>query len=234
MLDDLGRRLPRPEAARWLELTLEAIGENYAEYRDYKATTVQSDRGELLYIFLDFLRLKAAYDRTAWNLWPMGLAHDVLIRSGRSEAAAMWRRAFARRTRPAANEYLDRYRQTCSRHGVRLRSIAERLGQRFVQGLAIDRLRALVRPALAELHAGQTPAAFEQLRRQLAEFTAEPSGTGLDVPAWLAALEDEVDRAIHGLPDDESDLPGPGPPQARLPAEEILRQIEAWQDRGIV
>jgi len=41
-----------------LSLILEAILENYGEYRDYNSTTTQSDRGDMLYTLLDFLRLR--------------------------------------------------------------------------------------------------------------------------------------------------------------------------------
>src|SRR6185436_5250031 len=71
LLDDLGGTLDRQEAAELVGLIIEAIVENYGEYKDYNSTTTQSDRGEMLYTFLDFLRLKASYDRIAWNLGPV-------------------------------------------------------------------------------------------------------------------------------------------------------------------
>ena len=71
---------------------LEAIVENYHEYRDYNSTTTQSDQGEMLYMLLDFLRLQSAYDRVAWNLKPVVISHEILVRCGRNEAAQLWRR----------------------------------------------------------------------------------------------------------------------------------------------
>ncbi len=87
LLDDLGDRLPREEAVRWLTVALEAVVENYSEYVDYNSTTTQSDRGDMLYTLLDYLRLRASYDRVAWNLLPVVLAHEVLVRGGHDEAA---------------------------------------------------------------------------------------------------------------------------------------------------
>ncbi|MCA9267777.1 MAG: hypothetical protein KDA41_04875, partial [Planctomycetales bacterium] len=55
LLDDLEQGLSPRRVVKLLSLILEAISENYAEYRDYNATTTQSDRGELLYMLLDFL-----------------------------------------------------------------------------------------------------------------------------------------------------------------------------------
>ena len=41
-------------------------------------------------------------------------------------------------------------------------------------------------------------AGFDVLQSEIAELTAEPTGAGLDVPEWLAAVEDEVDIVNHG------------------------------------
>jgi hypothetical protein len=232
LLEDLGGRVTRQTAVRLLEWTLEAVVENYAEYHDYKTNTTQSDRGELLYVLLDFLRLKAGYERVAWNLWPVVVAHEVLLQSGRSEAAAQWRSAIAQRTKTLADEQLQQYEQLCARHGVRLRSIGERLGERFVQPFAVARLRAWVQPAMTELRAGRTSPSFEALRREIAPFAAEPSGAGVDVPLWLDALAEEVQRVRSGV--GESDEPAtslPRVPQVRLSLDEIRRQLESWQDR---
>ena len=82
LLDDLDGPLDRAEAVRWLGLAIEAVVENYPEYVDYNSITTQSDRGDMLYTLLDFLRLRANYDRVAWNLRPILLTHEVLVRSG--------------------------------------------------------------------------------------------------------------------------------------------------------
>ncbi|MGA2799367.1 MAG: hypothetical protein ABSE63_17430, partial [Thermoguttaceae bacterium] len=68
LLDDLDGPLDRAEAVRWFGLAVEAVVENYPEYVDYNSITTQSDRGDMLYTLLDFLRLRAGYDRVAWNL----------------------------------------------------------------------------------------------------------------------------------------------------------------------
>jgi hypothetical protein len=181
-----------------LATAIEAVDENYAAYRDYNTTTTQSDHGELFYMFVDFLRLRAAYDRVAWNLKPVVWAHEILVRHGRRQAAEMWREAFAERTSEVADEHLARLAQMIETYGMQLPSVAERLHERFVRPLVIDRLRALVGPAM-EGGAPQRDAAFEALLHEIAELTGPPLGAGLDVPDWLAALEDEVTdaRARH-------------------------------------
>jgi hypothetical protein len=232
LLEDLGTRLPREEAVRWLELCLEALLENYSEYLDYNSTTTQSDRGELLYILLDFLRLKAGYDRVAWHLQPLILAHEVLVRCGRTEAAEQWRQAVAKESRAVADYHLQRLQQLNARYGIRLRSVADRLGERFVQPLAVERLCALVRPAVEELRRGGPTRSFAELEREVARFTENPEGVGFDLPAWLEALEDEVYRVRSEAPaDEELALASPPIPQVGITLDEIRRQIEKWDKK---
>jgi len=230
LLDDLDTRIGRQEAVRNLELTIEAIVENYSVYVDYNSTTTQSDHGELLYTLLDFLRLLASYDRVAWNLRPIVLAHDVLIREGLDGAAALWREAVTNRSEAVAEQNIARYEQLVSRYGMRLPSVADRLGERFVRPLEIDRLRALVRPAMEELNESEKSAAFELLDREVARFTAAPEGVGFEVPPWIDALEEEVERARQGETDDVPVLDAaPQVEQVLLTREDIMAQVDAWQ-----
>ena len=150
LVADLGRPIAAPQAKKHLSLVIEAIVENYGEYRDYNATTTQSDRGELLYTLLDFLRLKAIYERIHWNLRPVMMVHEVLVRRGRDGAARLWARAMAKETQATADQQLHRLAELQKKYGMRLSTVADRLAEQFLQPLAIDRLRALVRPAIEE------------------------------------------------------------------------------------
>lgn len=220
--------LKRSDAVRHLSLALEAVVENYAEYVDYNTITTQSDRGEMLYTLLDFLRLRASYDRVAWNLQPVVLAHEVLVRCGRDEAAETWREAVADRTAEIAEEHLKRFERLSRKYGMRLPSIADRLGERFVRPLAVDRLRALVRPAIDGLRGGREPAALRRLEEAIAQFTEEITGTGFEVPAWLDALEEEVDEVLSQAPEADAEWLDPELrlPQLRLSAEEARQEVE--------
>ena len=95
LVEDLGSKLRRPEVVGWISCVLQAIVENYEEYKDYNTTTPQSDYGENLHQLLDYLRLKAAYDRQAWRLKPLLLANEVLARRGQTALALAWQTAFA-------------------------------------------------------------------------------------------------------------------------------------------
>jgi hypothetical protein len=191
LITELGQAIPREEAAKWLSLAIEAVVENYREYRDYNTTTTHSDHGELLFTLVDFLRLRAAYDRVAWNLRPVVVAHEILVRQNRPGAAELWQQALADRTAETADANLQRFEELCEQYGVRLPSVAERLGERFTRPLAIDRVRALVGPAVAaEETDDRGPIAA--LQDEIASLAQEPAGAGLDLPDWLAALEEEV------------------------------------------
>lgn len=226
LVADLDGRLPREEAAHWLAVAIEAVVENYAEFVDYNSTTTQSDRGEMLYTLLDFLRLQASYHRVAWNLRPIVLAHEVLVRGEREEAAEIWRQAVVQRTAQYADEHLERFQKLVKLYGMRLPSVAERLDERFVRPLTVDRLRALVGPAIEELRQGQPPRSFNLLHAEIETLAAEPAGVGFDVPNWLQALEEEVDQ-LHSGPGGLEGVVEPQIPVAevRLGLDDVKRQI---------
>jgi hypothetical protein len=229
LLEDLDSRIPRKRAVEYLALILEAILEHYPEYVDYNSTTTQSDRGEMLYSLLDFLRLAVSYDRVAWNLRPIVLAHDVLVRAGHDTAAQSWREAVGERTKGMADDHGKRFARLSRKYGMRLPSIAERLGERFVRPLEIDRLRALVRAAMEELQHGLSGSAFRRLEAEIKPFLNEVFGAGFDLPLWLDGLEREVERVESG----EADL-GPSDPLVALPQTRLSLPEARKQMRAIV
>jgi hypothetical protein len=60
--------------------------------------------------------------------------------------------------------------------------------------MTIDRMRALVGPAMRDAETNRASHAFELLEQEAELLTRHPTGVGLDVPAWLDALEEEVDE----------------------------------------
>jgi hypothetical protein len=221
----LDGQIPRPQAVRSLETILQAVVENYDEYRDYNTTTTQSDYGENLAALLDFLRLKTAYERVNWQMRPLVLVHEVLCRRGRTADAAAWQELIVRSTHQHADRHLHELAQLEARHGLRLRTIRDRLGERFVAPLVTDRLSALLGPAweAARRGAGGDDPAFARLRAGIDAFAATPSGVGLDVPPWLRRLESELYRLRHEPGHD-------APPPARLTAEGLRAQLERGWD----
>ncbi len=235
LLEDLGGKLPRAEAVKHLSIAIEAIVENYAEYRDYNSTTTQSDRGDVLYTLLDFLRLRVQYDRVAWHLKPLLAAHAMLVRRGRSAAAEMWRRALAERTGELADTLQNRYDELRKQYAMRLPTIGDRLAERFIRPLAIDRVRALIKPAMDRVRhrpvAAEAPDnAFEQLEQEIEELTQEPTGIGFEVPGWLQSLEQEVEQQCRALSHfDRPEESHWSLDQTKLTLEEVQRQLSGWE-----
>ena len=64
---------------------------------------------------------------------------------------------------------------------MRLPMIAERLSERFVRPLAVDRVRALVRPAMEEARTGGDAAIFSLLQQEIESLAEQPSGVGSDL-----------------------------------------------------
>jgi hypothetical protein len=163
-------------------------------------------------------------------LRPVVLAHEILARAGRSEAAEMWCRAMAERTADVAGALTKRLQELHQKYGMRLPTVDDRLAERFIRPLAIDRVRALVTPAVEDARLARPSEAFERLQRETDELTQEPTGVGLDVPGWLHALENEVRKARHNRAGRES---SPGSQwlvdQRPLSMHEIVEQLADWE-----
>jgi hypothetical protein len=229
LVEELGQQIPRDKAVRYLEHIIQAIVENYEEYKDYNNTTTHSDYGDNLYVLLDFLHLKASYDRYAWICRPWVMAHEVLVRKGRLDAAERWQESVERETREVARRHLDELARKEQIHSTRLRTVADRLEERFVQPLAVDRLCALVEPVMEEARKGGPGPAFQQLLKGLEPYASQPIGVGLDLPHWLRRLEWEAHRvrathtAIAGLSQNLFRLP-----RATLTLESLRQQVQQW------
>jgi hypothetical protein len=233
LLGDIAAGESASALAEQLTLVLEAIVENYGEYRDYNSTTTQSDKGGLLYMLLDFLRLRTRYDRVCWNLKPVVLAHEILVRRGQEQAARIWRRALTERINDEADQYLNKLADLQKKYAMRMPTVADRLAERFVRPLAIDRIRALVAPAIEEARQGAAECPhFEMLQHDTQYLTREPTGVGLDVPAWLVALEEEVEQTLrpeHQRRQDD-DL-AQVIPMVLLSQQQARKQLDQWAGR---
>ena len=190
--------IERSQVERMLNVVLEAIIDHYSEYRDYNSTTTQSDRGEMLYMLLDFLRLRVRYDRVSWNLKPIYWTHEVLVRAGCHQTAQQWRRALAERIGRESEMYLQHLQDLQQKYAMRMPTVADRLHERFTRPMTVDRMRALVGPAVRQFRAtGAASQIFNLLIDECKLMMEQPTGVGLDIPQWLSALEDEVDNVLE-------------------------------------
>jgi hypothetical protein len=236
----------RAGIAKHLETVLQSLVEHYDEYRDYNTTTTQSDYGDNLYILLDFLRLKVSYDRVAWRLKPFVIVHEVLCRRGLDDLATRWREYILGKTHGIADELLAKLEARENEHGLRVRTVRNRLEERFVQPLQIDQAAARVARAAASARdaalasAAEPPESspeFAGLLNVIRPLAESPSGVGLDVPVWLRRLEDELRKFRTGPRPGDADEPDPSddpllPPFTRIDFSELKRQLADW-DRAI-
>ncbi|TWU33344.1 hypothetical protein [Novipirellula artificiosorum] len=224
---DIGKLQIR-EAQRWITLVYEALMDHHAEYQDYNSTTTQSDRGDLVYMFLDFLRLRVRYERIAWNLRPVMWAHEVLVRSGFEAAAMMWRRSLSERIGEEAEVYVEKLRKMQKDYAMRMPTVADRILERFVQPMTIDRMRALVGPAMRDAELNHESPSFDLLEQEADLLTRHPTGVGLDVPAWLDALGEEVEQLAKRRVSSEID------PQALITIPIVALSVDDLNDQLVV
>jgi len=232
ILDALENGADRKEFVDRLTFVLEAIVENYSEYRDYNSTTTQSDRGDLLYTLLDFLRLRVSYDRVVWNLRPVVLAHQVLANRGCEETAARWRQSLNERIQAEAKRHMQRLQELQKKYAMQLPSISKRIGEKFMRPLMIDYLCALIEPAMFHEDEGARESAIERIRQQAETFMQEPSGAGLDVPTWLLMMED----TIRGVTDKHEAslqrlLETYMLPPVEMTSEEVQSSLRSWETK---
>src|SRR5262249_32305223 len=114
-------------------------------------------------------------------------------------------------------------------HGLRLASISERVREEFQTPMEIDRLCALVEPAMENENRSESARHFDELRRQIDFLTANPSGSGIDLPVWLSRLEQEAQR-VKAIEGEDTRINGGfmETPQIRLSLEGVRKEIEKW------
>lgn len=199
-------KYPRYRAEQMLDVVVETLLERYGQFIDYNTTTTQSDCGENLYILFDFLRLLGEYDRLAWDIRPFINAHNVMVREKNYDVADSWFESIEDRSAYQAKQFIRRYRKLCLKHGIIVKTVADRLEERFVKPMAINKLCALLEPAIQESRAGAETPSFTKFLELVKEFTAEASGTGYEPPAWLEEIEDEINSYRNRSEDDDEML----------------------------
>jgi hypothetical protein len=215
-----------------LELIYESLMDGLERFLEYKTTTTQSDYGEMFYCLLDFLRVEAAYERDAWNMEPVGIAHELLAGPEKTEAAVIWEKRFAEKTGNKAERHLLQLHALEKQHGMRLPSVSDRLQERFVKPLAVNRMLALVAPAMHDARAGRlSSSSFVMLREEIDAYMQSSVGSGLDIPDWLRSLEQTVGKEDRhaGTATYQSEAEF-RLPRVLLNRKEIREQLKSWDD----
>jgi hypothetical protein len=187
-------------------------------------------------MLLDFLRLRAGYDRQAWQFRPLMQVHETLARKKKNEAAGKWQEAFTQLVGDLAARNREDLARLEKLHGIRLRTITDRVQEGFVKPLDLDRLCALVAPAMEEASMSPSPAAaaaspsFHRFQQEVQQLAARPIGVGLDVPLWLRRIEVE----IQTVKNKESPLVAQVEQHLRVPQklltfQEFQQQVQEWE-----
>lgn len=197
LIDDIESGATDKETAvETLTLIYDIIVDKFDRFLEYNTTTTQSDYGEMLYMFLDMLRLEAKYDRDAWHLMPGVLCHEVFIREARPSVVAAWERMFEAQSRPLAERHLAELRHLERKYGMRLPSIDDHIEERFVKTLAVNRILSLAPKVLADAKAGKSdPENIKSLQQEVTAYLNDTAGSSVDLPPWLRQLEHAVQQA---------------------------------------
>ena len=213
-------------AVEFIELIYSSVVDKFDRFLEYNTTTTQSDYGDKFYVLLDFMKLEAAYDRQAWERIPESIAHRSLALSSRTEALKILEDLLEADSRNHADKHVAALRLLESKHGVHLPTISDRLNERFVKPLAVNRMLALVEPAMQPGPAGL--AKFERLRAEVQSYMQDQTGSAIDVPQWLQDIEREVARQ-----ESPTDYLKPPELEVRLPVSivseaEVREQLAIW------
>jgi len=176
----------------FIEVVYSAIVDKFDRFLEYNTTTTQSDYGDKFHVLLDFLRVEAAYDRQAWERIPEGIAHRSLAASSREGALKFWEELLENESRDDADSHVSQLRELEHRYGVHLPTVADRLNERFLKPLAVNRMLTLVEPAMK----GDADATrkFQRLQEEIAAYMRDQTGSAIDIPQWLQDIEREVSR----------------------------------------
>lgn len=224
--------LDRDDAEWALDLIYSMIVDRFDRFLEYNTTTTQSDYGELLYCLLDFLRLEARYDRDAWNLTPLIQVHEVLVRHNLLDAADVWESTFEMQTDDLAAKHLKNLKRLQAKYGIQMPTITDHLREKFVKPLAVNRMVALVKQATDDARKDTQPSqAFEMLYEEIEDYLNDSWGSGIDVPDWLRAIEQEVrdtfldeTSGFSGIEADIDTLP------QTLTRAEFNQQVQKWKE----
>jgi hypothetical protein len=123
----------------------------------------------------------------------------------------MWRQGLIGEINDQARQFLARLAVLQRQYAMKMPTVADRLNERFVRPLVIDRVRALVEPAMEEAKQQPPWPMFEALRHETQDLAREPSGI-----------------CLHP---ERQDLESLEPPfaAARLTLDQVRSQLERWR-----
>jgi hypothetical protein len=99
--------------------------------------------------------------------------------------------------------------------------------------MVLDRLCALIEPAVKNAPASPDQEGIAPLELELEPFATTPSGVGLDVPAWIGRLQSELERVRTS----QSDLSHLAETRFQVPKigvafAVLVEQMGDWEERS--
>jgi hypothetical protein len=229
LLDDLDEgRIELSQAVRMMEVIYESFLDKLDLYIEYNTTTTQSDYGELFYYLLDFLRVENGYERDAWNFLPFTTAHQTLCESQQQNPVSAWETFCEKKVDKLGMQHLAKLKKLEKKYGMQLPSVTDLLNEKFVKGLAVNRMQALISRTIEENRLGSRPSAsFRLLKEEIDNYLQTLTGSAFDVPVWLQSLEQEVadvdEKTMTSQADGDSVLK-----PVQLRRRQLLKQLERW------
>ncbi len=217
------------EAIEMLELVYGSVVDKFDRFLEYNTTTTHSDYGDRFYVLLDFLRVEAAYDRNAWERIPESIVHRSLSQAGCQNALTMLEEIIEGESRQDADQHLEDLAELEQQYGVHLPSISDRLNERFIKPLAVNRMISLIEPAMRSSGEDIDPAVkFAQLQNEVNAYLRDSAGSAIDVPQWIQDLDREVSRL-----ETPTDYIRPAELQVRVPPvriseQDVRNQLDNW------
>lgn len=217
------------ETIEMLELIYGSVVDKFDRFLEYNTTTTQSDYGDKFYVLLDFLRVEAVYDREAWERIPESIVHRALALAGKQNAMTILEDILEGESREDADQHVDALQKLEQEYGVHLPGVADRINERFIKPLAVNRMLALIEPTMhPKLDDREAHAKFERLRREIDTYVEDTAGSAVDIAQWLQDVGREVNRL-----EAPSDYIKPPELEVRLPIvntteEDVRKQLDIW------
>ena len=217
------------DAVEILELVYGSVVDKFDRFLEYNTTTTQSDYGDKFYVLLDFLRVESVYDRDAWERIPDSIVHRTLAMAGKQNALSLLEDAFEEDSREEADRHVQSLQKLEQDYGVHLPGVADRINERFIKPLAVNRMLALIKPTMRpDIEDKDAHDKFERLRREVESYMEDTAGSAIDIPQWLQDVGREVNRL-----EAPSDYIRPPELELRLPIlisqeSSIREQLDTW------
>ena len=114
----------------------------------------------------------------------------MLARRGRRQTAVLWEQSLTRVTRDLARRHLEQLDRLERVRGMRLSTIRDRSNERFIKPLALDRLCALIEPAMLEARQEGERPSFARLQQELQTLHGDADGRRSRCAVLAAAAGD--------------------------------------------